>query len=293
MNKETKSISGGLAPTPDDPRDFSLGAIFGAIDISKVPFKNFIVAEPLKIKDQGSTDFCTAYALTAVSEDQEKVELNPEYQFAKSKQIQGDFKSWGCDLRSACKSAVKFGSLEQKMINDSVGIPDNPRDWNNWGDRLDEIARKHLKKSYFKVDSFGDDIFDTIRAALWQHRKDKRSIITGAYWKHAWTGVKSGVIGKSIFGPGGFGHAFKLFGQKIINKEPYIVGQLSNGEDIGDDGLFYFPREVVNYELKFGAYMFKDIPSPIVKHMIKNHLSVNDRLWLRIKMAFQRYYKYL
>ena len=53
---------------------------------------------------------------------------------------------------------------------------------------------------------------------------------------------------------------FKIFGQKIIGSEIYLVAQLSQGEDVGDRGLFYLPREVVNKEIgAYGIFMFYDM----------------------------------
>src|SRR3990167_5751264 len=111
-----KILGGGLLPTPKDKRDFSFGGIFGLPNLKDIPDTSWVVSEPLEIKDQGESDMCTAYALTAVSEDQEGVLLDPLYQFAKIKQIMGEYESWGADLRSACKSATQFGSLEVSEV---------------------------------------------------------------------------------------------------------------------------------------------------------------------------------
>ena len=61
----------GLLTLPTDERDFSLAGFFDQINIDAIPQGNFRVSTPLKIKDQGNTDFCSAYAVTGVSEDQE------------------------------------------------------------------------------------------------------------------------------------------------------------------------------------------------------------------------------
>src|SRR3990167_3980865 len=110
MTDNVKQFS-GLNPLLPDERDFSVGSIFGTFDLP--PDVDFTVSRPLRIKQQGDSDECAAYALCGVAEDTEGVELNPDYTFAKTKQLMGEFESWGADLRMAFKSAVKFG-LDRK-----------------------------------------------------------------------------------------------------------------------------------------------------------------------------------
>lgn len=257
----------GLQILKEDKRDYSLAGFFGQIDIVEVPNVSFNVSTPIRIKDQGETDFCSAYAVTGVSEDQEDIELVPQYQFFKTKQISGDPEAWGADLRSACKSATKFGSLALPDIEGMEGILGSPYlmsredvlDKNNWPPYIDVLALKNRKETYFPVDG-RYDVFDNIRTALWQHRSERRSIVVGASWKEEWITALNGVIPEGNF-QGGFGHAFKIYGQKVMEDgEIRLVAQLSNGSSIGDGGKFYFSRNVVNKELApYGQFMFKDV----------------------------------
>lgn len=252
-------IGTGLRPLPRDPRDFSLAGVFGQEDISVVPDEDFVVAEPQVIKDQKETEFCTAYAVTAVSEDQEGVVLYPDWQFAKIKQIEGNKETWGATLRDAAKSVVKFGSVEMNDRELSYER-DKVVDWENYPSYLEREAQKHRKKSFFNVDG-GYDTFDNIRLALWQNRDKNRSVLIGCQWRHAWNGVEDGVIPEEYELEPYTGHAFKIYGQKMIDGKPHLIAQLSNGEEVGDRGRFYFPRFVINREVAgFGKFMFKDMP---------------------------------
>lgn len=263
-------IKEGLRELPPDGRDFTLGGVFGDGSLVDVPDGDFFVGVPLGIKDQKDSDYCTAFAACAVSEDQEKVKLSPYYNFAKTKQIMGDKDSWGADLRSACKSFVKYGSV--KDDEDPWYVKKNPfdrelvADWTKWPPIYDELAAKHKKKSYFKVQGPTGNMFNDIRIALWKHRKDRASVLVGLKWRHHWSNLAGGIIdevGEGSYTP----HAFKIFGQKEINGKIYLIAQLSNGTENGDKGFFYLAEEVVSETAPYGAFMFKDI-DPIMARNI-------------------------
>lgn len=267
-------IGGGLLELPHDDRDFVFGELFTLPPLSEIPH-DFSVAQPLEIKDQGDSDLCTAFAVTSVSEDQEGVRLSPEYQFQKTKKLMGDFWAWGADLRTACKAAVEFGSLPAAMTPESLRLREGYRNqianWENWSPALDTPAKKQKKDSYFSITpAQGYDLFDTARAMLWKNRAERRTIVTGTLWQNEWTNAEGGVI--QMPGTPAFGHAFKIFGAK----GEYLKAQLSNGTSIGDHGIFYFHRSVVNALFTYGMFTFKDIPPEVVKHHVANDLKLDD-----------------
>lgn len=276
-------MRGGLLQLPKDNRDFSFGKAFGTIDLKEIP-NNFVVAEPLKIENQGGTDFCTGYASSSVSEDQEGVDLCPLYAFAKIMQVRGDWMVWGSDLRSACKAAVRFGFIKK---DDSPFTLKEGRNflanWNNWPKEMDKKAEVYRKKSYFRV----NDSFDAFRSALWQNRGHRCSIITGTRWRSGWTEAKGGIIFDfpSRFQ---FAHALKIYGQKEIDGQLYLMAQLSNGEGIGDRGTFYFSREVINRDFTYGAYMFHDIDPDEAKKICWTRLRW---IWERVKKAIKGHFE--
>lgn len=262
-----------LKPTKHDSRDFSLGGVFGQIDISEVPSTPFLVNNVLTVRDQGETDYCSAYAACAVSEDQEEIVFIPEYTFFRTKEIMGDFESWGADLRSACKALVRFGSVPNSATTDIPKTRDDVLKLESWEKYVD-LAQKYRKETFFSVDG-KYDLFDNIRAAMWQNRSERRSILTGCMWSQAWIDAPHGVIPKEVI-PGEFGHAFKICGQDSINGELHLVAQLSGGTSVGDQGLYYFPREVVNREITpFGAFMFKDLPRGSAEYHNNAKIAVN------------------
>jgi len=292
MSSKTRRVKRGLRPTPYDPRDFSFAGVFGAININEVPLTDFMTAPAVEIKDQGGTDMCTAYALCSVSEDQEKVPLDPGFTFALIKRKQGTWKTWGGDLRSGCKVAQDYGFIE---------VGDNPQDfgnkprnfianWNNWLhlNELLRIAARHKKQSFLKVDG-PYDTFDNFRAALWVGKDEGKSIYTGCVWRPGWLAARGGILPDRALS-GGVGHAFKICGQKIINGQPYLVIQNSYGTDVGDHGYFYMNRRVANRELTFNGYTFTDLSPEEVQSILQGkELYVGEKITIfdRIKRAIK------
>ncbi len=280
----------GLKELPIDERDFALGGVFGYAKIEDVPTTDFIVAEPLTIKDQKDTDYCAGFTVTEVSEDQEGTELLPEYQFFSAKRIAGKPEEWGVDLRSACKSAVKYGSLPLFASQEMSGKPrDFILDKKNWPYNSDSIASQYKKLTYFKVEG-PYDTFDNIRCALWKHKSYKCTIVTGAKWRFAWINAEGGII-KEAKGDG-FGHAFKIFGQKVIDGELFLVAQLSNGKQVGDNGLYYFNREVTNAEIgPYGIFMLTDVSKDDAEHYLSSPYTMNDSLFSRVFKIIINFFK--
>lgn len=252
----------GLNSTPKDPRDFPLGGIVGHADLSAFP-KEYTVGDPLVIKDQGpDTDMCTAYALTAVSEDQEGVVLDPFYTFSRTREITGaDPEVWGADLRAACQSAVApYGFVEgdEKEVSSPANMTLRNEALKNFPKYFDEQAKKHQKKTFYAV-SGPYDFFNQVRSALWQTRDENRSILTGINWNPLWSENKDGHI-VDLFGGETYGHAIKIFGFDTKSGIDFLVAQLSNGKEIGEGGIFHISRGVVNAACVYGGYTFLDLP---------------------------------
>lgn len=253
----------GLLPTPHDARDFPFEKVFGAASPATLP-REYIVSQPLVIKDQGDTDMCSAFALTAVSEDQERLILDPAFSFARTKRLieraGGDPLAWGADLRSACKSATKkhggFLPATARGYNPAIAPTQEERDAYARGDGMDKFewsARKFAKQSFFAV-SGAYDTFDNIRSAMWRARSEERSVLTGIDWNPGWNYRARGEV-ESGTGGNTYGHAIKLFGWSA----DWMLAQLSNGKEIGEGGIFKLHRNVVNEFCTYGSFTFMDL----------------------------------
>lgn len=292
MKNDTKKF-GGLLPLPEDQRDFSFSRLLGATKIEELPLGDYFVDEPMGIKDQGNSDFCAGYAGAAVKEDQEMVLLNPEYTWVQAKKAIGPeaYKSWGLNLRDLCLAGVNKGWIEQDMYPFQNQTEDrdyiaNPA---NWSEELDMMAADHRAASFMVVDG-PYDRFDNYRSAMYKNQMKRCSILTGAMWRPFWTRSVNGVVSRVGWqDEAGEGHAFKIFGQVLLDdidhpgtKTLYLAAQLSNTAAIGDAGVFYFPREIVNSEFVFGEFMFTDVPKETAELHHENGLSLDAGRWLKL-----------
>lgn len=244
----------GLRELPPDSRDFVLGAAYPLPPLSELPAE--FVLEPLSVKNQRDSDFCTAFATCGASELQEGVELEPSYTFAISKEFSGDPEQWGQDLRTAAKTHVKVGALEKtespySLDSRTASFLRVPQ---NWDQNLKSKALLHAKNSYMAV-SGPYDPFDDIRASMWLFREQKRGVVLGVLWNYPVSEPEINEPAES-----GEGHAIYALGWVTRHGEPYLVIQNSYGTEVGDKGRFYLSRKVVNkFAPLYGSYMFVDM----------------------------------
>lgn len=245
----------GLRPLPIDERDYKADRLGGIFEQLVIPEGNFIVGMGQPVRNQGNTDRCTSFSTCLASGFQEGKVLNTDYTFYKSRYIAKlPIDAWGCDNRSACKSHVKYGALEQEHAPYNNEHPNrfilHPQ---NWDSVYDVNALIHKKKTFIEPTG-GKDLFDSIVGNMYKHGA---AVVTGAMWRDEWN-TSDGVV-PSEYSNNGSGHSFALIGQRMIKGVPYLVAQNSYGEGIGENGLFFFPREVVNKEFLYGNYFFKDL----------------------------------
>lgn len=275
-----------LHPLPPDERDFSFSGTFGSLELDNIPGE-FYESELLGIKNQTDLDFCASFSSAEVSEDQEAVELDPYFPFQSAKKLLGGdaWKSQGLNLRDVCEAAIKIGFIEATQFPFKDDDRATERDFlanpDNWPDELDLLATDHKKGSYWDATSGPYDLFDNIRSAIFLNRFEHRSVIVGALFRPEWAAAEGGIIPKEYTMPGE-GHAFKIFGWKMIGDEPYLVIVNSWGMDVGDGGLFYMPREVANKELTFGGFTYKDMTADDAKTYVQTGIAPSDPIGTKI-----------
>lgn len=251
--------------------------------------KLVIPARPITILDQSVLDFCTGFASCVGNALIQGRSFDPLFQFAKIKQVRGEYEGYGASLRDACQALKNYGGLPKELSPFTIGTGNNTdRDrmflanWNNWPVGLDSTAKIFKIGSYFKVDTSTSDAFDSFRSTLYLHRTERRGIIFGLYWRPEWTSVPGGIIFDSNYAsPEGFPHCVLLVGQTIIKGIPYIILQNSWGQSAGDHGFYYFPRSVINKEARsnFGAFTFVDLSPGDARYYLDNGIKIGDN-WI-------------
>lgn len=274
-------LTSGLRFTREDPRDFQFHKVFGALSPLELPMGDFDVNEPVFIENQGSSDICPSEMATALAEAFYGIDFEPTYTFAKTKQIEGDWQSWGADPNDALKSGVDFGFLPKDKspftLENGRNFIANP---DNWPKELDAIAAAYKMGSFYNVRG-PHDFFDNVRSALYINYQSrvKSPVGTGAYFYGGWLHADGGIVPttqppESQLVP----HAFIFFGQRIIDGVPYLKAQLSSGKEAGDDGVLYFSRDTVN-KLCLFAKCYREIAKSQAKILNTNNLTV-EWLWL-------------
>jgi hypothetical protein len=275
--KPIKSLKHGLLETPVDNRDFKLGSIVRLPKLAELP-ESFRL-ETLGVKDQGQTDFCTAFSTDLLSEMQEGKTLCPEWGFATSKYISGDVSGYGQDLRTALKRHVEYGSLPYYEGVPSLVNQDSDflRDMKNWPINTFDLAKPQKKKSYFKV-SGQYDSFDNVKASIWKFRGQKQGVVIGIVWQWPLADViLHGYQGN------GFGHAIAIIGWTAEG----LLLQNSAGLEAGDKGTHILPRAEANYFIqRYGAYMMVDLEVDGAKYMMEHGIKMEDNVYKGLAKAF-------
>lgn len=267
-NQIPEQVDLGLLSTPKDRRDFRLGQIIDWPDLSELP-ESFELP-PLSIKSQGQTDFCTGFATCGMSELQEGVELNPYWSFAASQILHPT--PWGQDIRTAMKTHVKFGAVENEGWERLPGYnKEFLANITNYPERLFKEAKEHKKQSFFEVSGYpmGWTPSDAVKAALWLFRAKKRAVGIGVVWSWRKTDKKM-----TAWSSTGKGHMMYVRGW---NKDGYLIVQNSFGRLAGDRGHHYFSPVVIDRAVdRFKAFVFVDISPEEAKKVC---WSIFRRIW--------------
>lgn len=123
--KQGVQPNSGSKPLTYDARDhaFAHHRLFGAASLSALPADG-LGRKPLAIKNQGFSQFCTAFGTSSAFEYQEGVIFSPEYQAAKIGYLTGEPIVNGADPRAALKAICAYGSLPQTLAPFRLNVQD-------------------------------------------------------------------------------------------------------------------------------------------------------------------------
>lgn len=225
--------------------------------------------------------------------------FDPIFQFSKIKQIRNEWQSYGANIREAMLSFTKYGSLLKKyspFTYDEGKPTDRTRDivsnWNNWDKSLDALAAKNKAPAFFTADG-PNQPFDNIRSILWQNKQKgiKSGVVLGMYWKGTWGSAIIPDDGQEASYNATGAHCTWVRGQKTIGGQIYLVVQNSYGAGAGDDGLFYFPREVINRNFPiFGAYYFYPISVGDAQYHNENGIKLSANWVSKVVTSLEQFF---
>eukprot|EP01063_Lacrimia_lanifica_P029578 TRINITY_DN4541_c0_g1_i1.p1 TRINITY_DN4541_c0_g1~~TRINITY_DN4541_c0_g1_i1.p1 ORF type:complete len:3252 (+),score=1096.33 TRINITY_DN4541_c0_g1_i1:126-9881(+) len=267
---------GGLLPLPKDSRDLLDHEFFGVPPTAE---GDYVIEDAVPVVDQGELPLSAAVAAVKACEHGEADQLDPFFTYASGVKLltagEGPDVGYGIDLRTACRSVVKCGLLPAALSPSATLEGGGGRrggrftraahaawlEWSAWAPlrSLNKTAASRRKGAYYLLapNARSKDLFDAIRSVSWSMFPAKRPIVSGCKWRPAWAHAPNGVIPYTRY-KGGLPHAVRIIGQKTIDETLHLIVAPSLGYEAGDRGLFYFPREVVNREFKFGTFVFRD-----------------------------------
>jgi len=253
-----KNMIGGAKPNKIDRRDRDFHKTFGTIGAYPTFPENYITDTGLWRPSQNAYEpvfnnqplpyGCTSYSSADVYNDMEEKLLGNPMTLEK---VTNASARGGIDIREALKACLPKDSLHPNRIG--------------WFDAFYNV------KAYQPL-----DYFDAFRYAQMSGVPEKRSISWGCPWFLSWQNAIYGNISTknpdgSYYTTGGgerkiimpmptdeefeqikkdpnsmLWHNSVLCGWKTINGVPYYIDKSWQGKDIGDNGLIYFPREVIN-----------------------------------------------
>jgi hypothetical protein len=210
---------------------------------------------------------------------------DPLYQVAKSMQERNDWQDEGCDLRSTCQSFIDYGSIlhNQSPFTYGTGKPTDQNrnflaNWANWPKALDTLAETRKLGSFYSITG-SYDAFGNIMAALWHNTQNGGSeVLMGVNWRDEWTFAPGGVIEDNYTTSAGDGHCIRIIGQIVIEGVLYAIVPNTWGTTYGQNGVFYFPQNVINIEATagYGMFCFNKLSVNQGQYLNENGLSVYE-----------------
>ncbi|MCL4399787.1 hypothetical protein M1506_00730 [Patescibacteria group bacterium] len=247
-----------------DPRQFKFHKTFGAFPITSVPDTFDFGTVPV-IKDQGATEWCTAfsgsYAEGGAAQEDASPERIAEKTIEYTRANPANFT--GTTPQIADKVLVKYGTIPQTSSPYQFGKDDpititTPSNWASFQ------PTKTIQKfgASFELTSDGYlDLFDAVRATLFSK---KLPIRLAVWFQPAWEFASQGIITKEMttgFESGINGHSMQADPAIVLkNGVQYLRVPNSWGTGVGDNGYYYFSREAVNLTFYVSAYdPFSDV----------------------------------
>lgn len=183
--------------------------------------------QPLEIKDQLTTDFCTGCVISSIAEEFVGQICDESYSYAAGRQASLWKDAYGVKPGFALWGAIKYGVLPKSKS--PYSIASQPRDflgnWKTWEPLLKDVI--YPFKSVKKLNGF-----DEIAKAT-----ETTSVFLGIYWQAGWEDpyIEGFKYEFNTMEP----HEVRVIG--VLND--HLIIQNSKGSARGDHGLWYLSRD--------------------------------------------------
>ena len=215
--KKVNIPPGGCQPSPKDRRDVLMSEIY------PMPIRIAEAMPPpfdLDILNQGSTPHCVGYSAAGIKQEKElrerrRVVFDGDWLYARCKELDGLPNMRGTSLRIVLKVLQKIGA---KPLNE----PESEASKYKIGGyaRVDDLTMEGLKKAFYAGGV----------------------LLLGFHGSNQ--GWQTAYIRPPRAGEYTWGHAVFEIGYN----QNYNIGQNSWGENWGDKGLFYIPKDYMPFE---------------------------------------------
>jgi hypothetical protein len=248
---------------------------FGGVSLAQIPDFNLDAGlwMPDQEADEAPTE-CTGYTVTDIKADFDKVLYTPDWQYAKTLQLEGVTPTTGgADFHVAMQSAVVFGAL--KMINMPFSAATKGElfvaNIKNWDPTLGLSAVNAAEIGTYNALGMGDDFSSILSAAF----INKMGVSIGTPWFPEWENQvgSDGILPMPNLNVD-FStlpwHNWAIKGKKTTDK-PRTVGKSWQGTKYGDKGFHYIDQETLNAVMTVtgtGAISFADTGNRILNVLI-------------------------
>ncbi len=264
-----------LKPTPVDPRDkrFHFHKLFGTtVDLPTELDLDAHLTMPDQMADRRPTE-CTAFTVTDIATDQDKVLYSHDFQMMKTLVAMGIKDATnGADLRTAFSVPSTAGLLPKTqepsfMASATQEWAINPANW-------PIVTGIVYKPNYIPISPEGTDWFDAIRNAL----SKGFTVGMGTQWSPDFE--TSSVILTENPTKLYFGHAWKVLGVHLINGVLYLRVKSWQGQKY-DHGICYMSRTLVNKLMsQWGTYAatLAHLDSDVVDTLKQQKITLMEQL---------------
>lgn len=201
------------------------------------------------LRNQGTTNYCTAAARSAAGSYLYKNNMSFEYMTAKEGEVAGSPIFNGADPSAADAAIAQYGFLPTQSSPHNFGIEgwNTPAIWQNYPPALDGIAILNCPGTPYNV--YPD--YASIKAALISGVSENAVVVANGFWYGEWNYPTDGKVVAPFTSPI-TRHSYLFIDFRMFpDGVERLVAQLSQGTSFGENGLIYMDQPTVDKAFKY------------------------------------------